>query len=88
MYAKVILDTEGGGGYVAAATDNKLLYMTVHFWIAIKINAFTCCSCITVPSHTEMKCCHVRQLALRCSSGEILGSDCSPEPQAMAENVI
>lgn len=56
--------------WIAARAENKLLYMTVHFWIAEEINAFACCSCITVPSHTEMKCCHVQQLALHCSSGE------------------
>lgn len=75
------------GDWVAARAENKLLYMTVHFWLAEEINAFTCCSCITVPSHTEMKCCHVQQPALHCSSRESSRSDCSPEPQTMAENV-
>lgn len=75
------------GDWVAARAENKLLYMTVHFWIAEEINAFACCSCITVPSHTEMKCCHVQQLALHCSSRESSCSDCSSEPQTTAENV-
>lgn len=75
------------GDWVAARAENKLLYMTVRFWIAEEINAFACCSCITVPSHTEMKCCHVQQPALHCSSGESPGSNCSPEPQTTEQNV-